>query len=65
VAHKISIINYCQRTIGKPKNRWTDAVNTDTRKQLGTAGWKRLALEQNIEEATTRNWAVIKLQQKY
>jgi len=47
----------------KPKNRWTDAVNTDTRKLLGSAGWKRIALDRNIEEASTQNWAFMLLQQ--
>ena len=36
---------YGNRAVCKQKNRCVDAVRPDARKRLGTAGWKRMALE--------------------
>lgn len=54
---------YGRRPVGRPKGRWLDAVTTDSRNLLGTAAWRRIALDREdwrkkIEEARARFWAV-------
>ncbi|KAJ4435328.1 hypothetical protein ANN_17938 [Periplaneta americana] len=53
-----------KRPIGRPKNRWIDAVTIDSQDYLGTAAWRRLAQDRDswrkkIEEAKARFWAVM------
>jgi hypothetical protein len=32
-----------RRRVGKPRNRWTDAVEEDAKKLMGVRNWKRTA----------------------
>ncbi|KAJ4443719.1 hypothetical protein ANN_05394 [Periplaneta americana] len=53
-----------KRPIGRPKNRWIDAVTIDSQDYLGTTAWRRLAQDRDnwrkkIEEAKARLWAVM------
>ncbi|KAJ4429788.1 hypothetical protein ANN_21992 [Periplaneta americana] len=53
-----------KRPIGRPKNRWIDAVTIDSQVYLGTTAWRRLAQDRDswrkkIEEAKARLWAVM------
>jgi hypothetical protein len=34
-----------KRPVGKPKRRWTEAVEDDSKKILGTRNWKREAMD--------------------
>ncbi|KAJ4440945.1 hypothetical protein ANN_10794 [Periplaneta americana] len=50
---------YGKRQIGRPKDRWADAVREDARQVLGVTAWKRTSLDRSdckrrIEEVKAR-----------
>jgi hypothetical protein len=52
-----------RRRVGKPRNRWIDAVEEDAKKLMGVRNWKRRAQDREewrglIREAKARHRAV-------
>ena len=57
---------YGVRPIGRPRNRWTDAVTVDAKKFIGSVAWRRRSMDREewkrkIKEAKARLWAVTPL----
>jgi hypothetical protein len=53
-----------QRPVAKPKRRWIEAVEEDSKKMLGTRNWKREAMDRQgwrvyIQEVKVQYWAVV------